>query len=807
MFLQNLYKQGARHFAIPDTLPSGNNDDPTPVNSRFSFVNASRDIIGENFFSGVMDFHVNNPMYRWIQPADCGFKLRLSYSYKDPHTGLNRPIRMSDGIAFAQDIGSQMFQSVDWQINGQSITRITRDMPQIAAMFRRLDQTQTHIMAMGNTLNLESHLFYERQKQTAIDGGQLALSQTPVKLPLSNYVGNLVETNTVFQVTAQEVTVPDLVGLYVPYVDANANQIKENGQAIELKFQMNAPTAPTPERNGAVFSGIGYPTVGAGARAWVSQIDIGDYIEFDAFVGTTIPATQPFELNLGTQLLGGNGGNPHLVLTAGALGAPSTLTFTNLTSTVTDLFARLSASLNFINCNISLRVQADIGTAGQFQFDTNGRISAGLYPIISGGATATQILEPGGTAANFALTFSFINGINAPLSIAGSTLPAGIDITQGTFDNFLVKLTLVFNPKGGLTAAAGGLGLRATPLEIIKKTEVISDVTVAPYTETFSIVCRCNDPVLKQKLLSQLTAKPVFGMQALKRDLLKECRDVWREAEFFFKLPIQFFYMKHMLPGIPMTFQLQPFQKQQFLRGLFETTQELPIDSIEVKVENMEFMMFTVDGPDMQSKKFNLDLRTMNMHPLSTVRNDSLTSITFTVSPSTEGLAVAFQSSKVDQSSLYSKSDFKFYKNVGRDKDSYDYVKHLSRFWINYGDSTFPNTPMDPILLAGRDRLAVDWMETTMQTGLYFGHDPETYQDWKQRGMYFFYQCARPKNARNTDVTVNVQFQKQTFDPSGTLSDTDFNSLRVMVFDIVRSACQITIANGKVVGIDIQEIS
>jgi len=355
---------------------------------------------------------------------------------------------------------------------------------------------------------------------------------------------------------------------------------------------------------------------------------------------------------------------------------------------------------------------------------------------------------------------------------------------------------------GGVVAA----GLRNMPLEVVRKSPVVDDTDLNNDGASVRLLLRCNDPGYYAKLKT-LAASAAQGLQILKRNLEVECKDTYREAELFFKLPINFFYLKHMLPGIPMTFALQPFQKTQFLKGIFETTEEILLDDVKFSIENFELMTFTVDGPDIDDKKINLDLRTLNVHTQSNIRSPDLTATVFSVSPSTEGLAIAFQDTRVDQNSVYSASDFKFFRKIGKHVDSYDYMKQLSRFWIQYGDTIYPNQPMDPKLAAGVDNLAVDWMQTLMQTGLYFSFDPESYQDWKTKGMYWFYQCARPKNARNTDVKVNTMFTRQPNDPNPALKNEDFPQLRILVFDIVRSVAEIVIQNGRVSDVYQQEIS
>jgi hypothetical protein len=846
MFLQNLYARGSKPFAIPSVSGGSDSDQPVPTNAKFSEINAARDVLGENFFSGQIDFHVRNPMYRWIHPGTCGFKMRVQYSIKDKGNGTYRPIRMADGVAFAQDIGSHMFQSIDWQVEGMSIARVTRDIPQVAAMLRRLDGSQNHIHKVLNTLNLESHLFYERQKQTAIDGAAIAAQQSKVKVPAAHFLGvNACKDNKKTRMYFSPYRNDNFTKLeidqnFTPGTSSGASATRAanvgNYMLLTLEVVPGDDAEPAPDLTGGNkdktgTQGTGYKTLGDALDAFYDQVGCGDFLQLDELSGLTpVGAT-------------GSGVQKHSKFVTAAKGGDLSLELKDFSQIVLSnvdvatLLPSVDGTLPKIEDDIATNGLIYMKVRDEIQLTTTTTLYPGLYEV------ANIVRDAGGNKVT--ITFNkpivFTGGNGADTIVEGGSAPGRV----ATLNNLEFVQDTRFLLKGEgeyATPAVGFEGLRSVPLEVVRKSE-LNPQAKYPYTaqsptygaggagggspgvevgtlgRRYTFVVRCDDPSLYNHLTLQdskfavkipgnaLVDMPIQGLQLVKRDLEIEAKETFREAEIFFKLPINFFYLKHMLPGIPMTFALQPYQKTQFLKGIFETKSATALDDLKFDILNFELVTFTVDGPDIDDKKINLDLRSLGVHTQSNVRNRDLTSLVFSVSPSTEGLAIAFQDSRTDQNSQYSASDFKFYRNVGINKDDYDYMRHLSRFWIQYGDTIFPNQPMDPKLTPGIDNMAVDWMQTLMQTGNYFAYDPESYQDWKTKGMFWFYQCARPKNARNTDVKVNLQFTKDPDDPSPELVAADFANLRVMVFDIVRSVAEIVIQNGKVVDVYQQEIS
>ncbi len=154
-------------------LPTALESDGGGTNAGFRRVTANRSYEGQNFSNGIISFDLVNPMHRWWHPARSFFKMRFQYGAKDPITNIDRPIFINDGIALSQNLGDHLFQTAEYQAQGQPLCKIYQHMPQIGVLRRRMNEDSTRQKELGRGMNFESSEFQVRQIDCCRDGRSL----------------------------------------------------------------------------------------------------------------------------------------------------------------------------------------------------------------------------------------------------------------------------------------------------------------------------------------------------------------------------------------------------------------------------------------------------------------------------------------------------------------------------------------------------------------------------------------------------------------------------------------------------------
>ena len=348
---------------------------------------------------------------------------------------------------------------------------------------------------------------------------------------------------------------------------------------------------------------------------------------------------------------------------------------------------------------------------------------------------------------------------------------------------------------GLLTFADGGGALpAASPFRPGDEIEI--DVGGATGTVRYRISAVPTAATLQ--LNNVKTPLVVAAVREFRRVRPKSSRQV-KTFELVWQPPFSIFKIDHALPAGKYSMVLNPQSAQQYQKAAIEslTDKGAGVD-FTFNVVDMYTYIATVDGDRVDDKTYLVDLEETRCQVEDFSSAGSITQKNFDVSPSTFALTVAFQDEAAGSLTQYSASKFKVRppapapgalpSTVGQDLN-------LQRLYVNYAGMNKPQPDADPSYVVGdaKDYTTQRYAESIIQTGGYFeSGGVETLQEWQERGPYYYFTWPRDGADRSTRATVNANFSA-------------IANARVLLFDHYKSFARITVKDGQVTDVEVQE--
>lgn len=268
--------------------------------------------------------------------------------------------------------------------------------------------------------------------------------------------------------------------------------------------------------------------------------------------------------------------------------------------------------------------------------------------------------------------------------------------------------------------------------------------------------------------------------------------------------PLSIFKINHAIPAGKYELVLNPqtatsFQKRA-IESLLGSASKNPtlvgagVGDFKLSVVDMYLYVYTVEGPRCDSQTYLLDLEQTRCQS-EKIDNVSFQQKAFDVSSSTYALSCAYQDLRAGENTAISVSKFKSYENSNA--PSVQQELGLNRFFCNFAGMNLPSPDSDPLFDTGVDYTTQRYVETQLNSGAYFDsggtEDIETYHD---RGSYYYIPFPRDATDRSTRVNVHQQFK----------AGTDVSNMRVLLFDHSKQVCRISVQNGQVVQVDLEDV-
>ncbi len=271
-----------------------------------------------------------------------------------------------------------------------------------------------------------------------------------------------------------------------------------------------------------------------------------------------------------------------------------------------------------------------------------------------------------------------------------------------------------------------------------------------------------------------------------------------RTLEVYFQPSLSVFDIPHALPGgSKIELQLLPYTQSVYQKcGIESLVDKTHITDFRFEVKELTLYNAVCQGPELQNRQFMLDLSVTRCQLLELTSAEP-TQYSIDVSPSTNKIGIAFQDNRVLTDSRFLNTMFK----VG---DSKDLQNGLSDAYLRYSSLQLPNPEYSvsynpSVALANNvpshtDKQTEIFHRNTMYNGSFYDTSCETFQDWRERGLYLAFPIARTSTSRESRAYVKVGFQNLSVAQKAELVARG----RLLIFDTYKKVAIVKMMNGKV---------
>jgi hypothetical protein len=275
------------------------------------------------------------------------------------------------------------------------------------------------------------------------------------------------------------------------------------------------------------------------------------------------------------------------------------------------------------------------------------------------------------------------------------------------------------------------------------------------------------------------------------------------EFELVWTPPLSIFDYEGCLPCGRYELSMLPFSKEQMKKNAIEsiglaskldTDYHFEVDDIYLCIEELE-------GENCTDMKYLLDLTQTRAQSFPFTAGTGFSQKSFDISPATRAITIAYQDSRTFSDTRITASKFKIQEDiVPQDaalRINSDFALKLSRQYFSYGASNYPPQDSDPKFDATTDRTTQRYVESLMQSRAY--HDTggsESLSEFHDAGSYYHQKIYRPKGDGSTRCVVHSSFA----------SAVDSKFAEVLLFDEYSIVAQVTLANGAIKEIVVEEI-
>lgn len=160
----------ASFFNLPDRPSQLASSNPNFTRAAFRQFTASRDVTGDNFTQGNIQFRWMLGANTWFVPSMSYFRMRCTLTQVRHDNGPLAPILSSGDISPNMGLAANLFQSVEMRLNGVPIERVGERLPQIDALKTRLSKSKAWLDTVGASVNFWNHDHNRRKQHCAING-------------------------------------------------------------------------------------------------------------------------------------------------------------------------------------------------------------------------------------------------------------------------------------------------------------------------------------------------------------------------------------------------------------------------------------------------------------------------------------------------------------------------------------------------------------------------------------------------------------------------------------------------------------
>lgn len=140
------------------------------ANAGWRQITATRDVSGNNFHRGKMQFRFETGGTTWWVPPKSYMRIRCSIRVVRAAAGVPLPVLSSQDIAPAMGLAANLFKTVEMQMNGTTIERLGERLPAVDALKTRMGKSFAFLDSIGGSTNFWDDDFQRRREMIASDG-------------------------------------------------------------------------------------------------------------------------------------------------------------------------------------------------------------------------------------------------------------------------------------------------------------------------------------------------------------------------------------------------------------------------------------------------------------------------------------------------------------------------------------------------------------------------------------------------------------------------------------------------------------
>jgi hypothetical protein len=157
-------------FDIPKHANDLKNSHPNLARAAFRQITANRDITGDNFSQGNIQFNWKLGGTTWFLPSMSYFRIRCTLTQVRANNWQLMPIIESSELSPNMGLAANLFQSVEVRLNGTPIERIGARLPQVDALKTRMNKSKAWLDSVGASVNFWDYDHNRRKQNCAING-------------------------------------------------------------------------------------------------------------------------------------------------------------------------------------------------------------------------------------------------------------------------------------------------------------------------------------------------------------------------------------------------------------------------------------------------------------------------------------------------------------------------------------------------------------------------------------------------------------------------------------------------------------
>jgi len=146
----------------PDQLSSANDG---VSDYKFLEVQPTRDVTGNSFPNGLFRMEWENSGTQWWIPSRSYLRMRCQLAHGD-----GSQLNVSDQVAPNLNLAANLFQSMELQINGKTISKCSDHVGEVDTLEQRLHKSKSWTDSVGASINWLQESLEDRISQVSLDG-------------------------------------------------------------------------------------------------------------------------------------------------------------------------------------------------------------------------------------------------------------------------------------------------------------------------------------------------------------------------------------------------------------------------------------------------------------------------------------------------------------------------------------------------------------------------------------------------------------------------------------------------------------